>query len=78
MVAVVVERAVEAEDTPPVESCLRAAAPPALANSARRVGPAVLVTTATRLAMMLVLVLLWVCCGGSEAGLRKEQSEARA
>lgn len=59
MVAVV-ERPVEAEDTPLVERGLRAAPPPALANSTRRVdGPAVLVTTATRPAMVLVLVLLW-------------------
>ena len=65
MVAVV-ERPVEAEDTPIVERGLRAAVPPALASSA------VLVTTATRLAMVLVLVLLWLCVG-VQGGLRKEQ-----
>ena len=59
-VVAVVERPVEAEDTPMVERGLRVAAPPALANSARRVdGPAVLVTTPTRLAMVLLLLWLW-------------------
>lgn len=67
MAVVVVERPVEAEDTttPPVESGRRSAAPPALAKSARRVdAPAVLVTTMTRLAM----VLLCLCRGVGREG----------
>ena len=70
MVAVL-ERPVEAEDTPIVERGLRVAAPPALANSARWVdGPAVLLTTATRLAMVLLLLWLWGAC--REGVLRKQ------